>query len=375
MTRQFLWLLLIAAAYPWTVGCKSLDFSQANSESTEESSPWWKKDELPPAKLPAKIVAIWASSVFNEPGQGPTRGLGGRVYFYDSKHQPVRVDGKLAVFLYDDTEETDQDQQEASKKVHFSAEEVAASYTPTEFGPSYSFWVPWDEVGGEQTHLSVIPVFTAGTGEMIVGKQARYLLPGKKNRALAKKDDKETRRNGVVLASFEEQGTTQGEQGLKLKSSIIKVPSSVQDRLKRSPGNREQRRANRSAGNISTIRNRESRMGDTILEKENRDERETILRDRLGQTIVQRPGTFGRRPGVVRVNGDLFSPTGPAPNGPTPNGPTNGTEESETTTGLRQQPTTGSQLGLRQAQAVQSAQQASVRDRNLLDRARSLFAR
>ena len=129
-----------------------------SKKSTGEDSPWWKKDDLPPVQTPSKIVAIWTDSVYNETGAKPIRGLGGRIYFYNAQHETVRVDGKLTVFLYDDTDENARERQEATQRIDFEPEDVANKYTPTEFGPSYRFWVPWDEVGGERVQLSVIPV-------------------------------------------------------------------------------------------------------------------------------------------------------------------------------------------------------------------------
>jgi len=197
--------------------------------------------------VPSKVVAIWTNSVFNEAGNAPVRGLGGRVYFYDAEHRPVRVEGKLSIFMYDDTTGSLVDvKQEADKVVHFTQEEVEGNFSPSEFGPSYSFWVPWDEVGGDRKQLSVIPVFTDTTGHMLVGEQARHLLPGTEPVEILDEHgepimqtsytERETKNAKVSRMSREE-----AIDRVVGKSTTIKLPSTMQERLKQSPPRRSQR--------------------------------------------------------------------------------------------------------------------------------------
>ena len=212
LNKNCCWLLACVVAIVFS-GCKTF-----NSESN-----WFSKDEEEKVfETPNKIVAIWTNSVFNESGNAPVRGLGGRLYFYDKKHQPIEVDGKLSVFLYDDTNPEARKTQEASKVVHFTPEQVATKFTPTDFGASYSFWVPWDKVGGIRTQLAVIPVFTAKTGEMLVGEQARHLLPGSDPIEFVDEMDG----SSVQQASFE------GDDDERMKSSTIKLSPTLRNRLR-----------------------------------------------------------------------------------------------------------------------------------------------
>ena len=215
-------LFVLAAA-----GCQTLD--KGSEDGVERD--WLGREKEVVFETPAKIVAIWTNSVFNEPGQLPVRGLGGRVYFYDAEHHAIPVDGKLSVFLYDDTEGDEQVKQEASKVVHFLPEEVQSNYTPTDFGPSYSFWVPWDAVGGERVMLGVIPVFTDSNGRMVVGDQAGHLLPG----AEPVKTEVELQEE-VIQASHDVD-----EPELVPRSTKIKLPESMQQRLKQLPPKKEPR--------------------------------------------------------------------------------------------------------------------------------------
>lgn len=223
---QLLLCLMVVAAS----GCQSLSFGK------------WGKEEEIVYETPSKIVAIWTNSVFNEVGKPPVRGLGGRVYFYDAEHHPIQVDGKLSVFLYDDTDRKGRRKQEATKAMHFTPEQVASKFTPTDFGASYSFWVPWDEVGGERAQLSVIPVFTSNSGEMLVGEQARHLLPGSNPIELAEdeaEDDKGVQKAGYLTTNPSKSDVIQAagiqDQKLSFESTSIKLPPAMQRRLRNAP--------------------------------------------------------------------------------------------------------------------------------------------
>ncbi len=233
-------LLLLALS----TGCSAL---QKKDDGVERD--WLGREKEIEYTIPSKVVAIWSNSVFNEAGKAPVRGLGGRVYFYNAEHHPVRVDGKLSVFLYDDTdaEPNENLNQKATKVEHFTAEQVRSNYSPSEFGSSYSFWVPWDSVDGERKQLSVIPVFTDATGHMLVGEQARHLLPGSEPVKVTDENGQE-----VIQASFVEHSTktvqvrngdvNRGESesgGVLGKSSTIKLPNSMQERLRRQPPRRK----------------------------------------------------------------------------------------------------------------------------------------
>ena len=46
-------------------------------------------------------------------------------------------------------------------------------------GASYSFWIPWDEMGGVQKAVSLLPVLTSTTGKVVMGQQSINVLRGK----------------------------------------------------------------------------------------------------------------------------------------------------------------------------------------------------
>ena len=77
-------------------------------------------------------------------------------------------------------DETDRDPKNVipDKKFVFSAEQFKAQYEKTELGPSYSIWLPWDDVGGIEKQISLIARFTSEKGEMVTSDQSKMLLPG-----------------------------------------------------------------------------------------------------------------------------------------------------------------------------------------------------
>jgi hypothetical protein len=206
---------------------------------------WLGRQEAPETfdgETPKKLVAIWSNSVINQLGQRATRGLGGRIYFYNDEHKPIKVDGDLIVYVYDDSAPEGKKRKEATRKFKFSSEELASKLSMTQIGPSYSVWVPWDEVGGEKTYLSMIPVFTDAQGQLVVGQQARHLLPGKEPTQLAKRDESRPPINPAVsTAAFNAPPdmqphiaqTSAASQARKrsTRSTRIQLPRSVQQRL------------------------------------------------------------------------------------------------------------------------------------------------
>jgi hypothetical protein len=126
---------------------------------------------------PVKMAVIWSPAVYNEPGKTPTRGFGGRIYFYDINNRPIPVEGQLVVYAYNDSLPTT-DGKSADRKFAFTPEQFTTHYNPTELGAAYSVWIPWDEAGKPQVELSLVPVFTASSGQLVIGQLSSNLLPG-----------------------------------------------------------------------------------------------------------------------------------------------------------------------------------------------------
>jgi hypothetical protein len=155
-------------------GCKTL------------SPPEWSKSWLGPdePKLtesqyskPVRLAVVWSPAVLNSPNKKPTRGFGGRMYFYDAANKAVSVEGQLVVYGYNDSK-PGADGKTPDRKYAFTPEQFTQHYSPTDLGASYSVWVPWDEVGADQVEISLVPIFTATSGQLVVGQSSKNLLPG-----------------------------------------------------------------------------------------------------------------------------------------------------------------------------------------------------
>ncbi|MFP6657693.1 MAG: hypothetical protein VB853_05890 [Pirellulales bacterium] len=128
-------------------------------------------------KAPRRIVSLWSDTVLHQSGRQSTRGLAGRIYFYDEKHKAVKVEGALVVYAFDDRNGVAENRP-ADRKYIFTREQLPAHFSLSDFGPSYSIWLPWDVVAGEQKQLSLVAVFRGKQNNVIVGQMARHVLPG-----------------------------------------------------------------------------------------------------------------------------------------------------------------------------------------------------
>jgi hypothetical protein len=130
-----------------------------------------------PYQTPAKMAVIWSPAVFNQVGKQSTRGFGGRIYFYDPKNDAIAVEGQLVVYVYNDSSPGGENKV-PEKKFAFTPEQFTKHYAPTQLGASYSVWVPWDAVGSPQVQLTLIPIFTSSSGQLVIGEASHNMLPG-----------------------------------------------------------------------------------------------------------------------------------------------------------------------------------------------------
>lgn len=161
--------------------CCVLTFSGCASVPTVESfklrNPFSKKDKPPePYPNPVKLGTTWTSDTLTAPGKTPTRGFGGRVFFYNEKSQTVPVDGELLVMAYEESEHPAMPPR--VRRFAFTREQFTQHFSQSDFGASYSFWLPWDADGGMQQRVTLVPSFTSAEGSTIQGQPTSVLLPG-----------------------------------------------------------------------------------------------------------------------------------------------------------------------------------------------------
>lgn len=222
-------------------GCKSIDTDWI------PKAPWDKKSKVVESDYdtPVRLAAIWTPDVMVRPGMPAARGFGGRLYFYNQLNKPVKVEGQLVVYAYDDSAEESQ-RESPDRKFAFTPEQFTNHHSESDLGASYSVWLPWDGVtGGEQKGISLLPVFTATSGKIVMGQQAVNLLPGKKPEQLRAAAPgatlSQTAATGVRPAAFQDSrvtvASTTDVPGTELSrrptitTTTIDMPKSMQQRV------------------------------------------------------------------------------------------------------------------------------------------------
>jgi len=162
-------LLLLSAC----AGCTSWDLADA----------WNWSNATPKPQTPARMTDVWTDTVFHQPGQRGVRGFGGRVMFYgEDGHKPIVVDGTFVVLAFDDTETkgapVPPELKPPEKKYVILPDQLPNHYSKSDLGHSYSFWLPWDEVGGPERRICLVARFEPRKGRPIVSPPSHHVLPG-----------------------------------------------------------------------------------------------------------------------------------------------------------------------------------------------------
>jgi hypothetical protein len=165
------------------LGLALLGLSGCSTWMKDRQSVAWPWDDKPMA--PTKVAAVWTDTVLTQPGVPARRGFGGRIMFYGDKNkEPVKVEGSLVVYAFDE-EGRAADNVKPDRKFVFTEEQFAKHYSKSNIGHSYSVWLPWDDAGGLQKEMSLIVRFIPKTGPVVIGEQTRHVLPGPTKEMLA----------------------------------------------------------------------------------------------------------------------------------------------------------------------------------------------
>jgi|GEM_PF-1073577 hypothetical protein len=176
-------LMFVATCF---VGCnkaalrKTIDSLPLPDESAEE-----EESEF---QTPIKMVVTWSDTVLQRAGSPPTRGFGGRIYFYNDNSQAISVEGDLVVYAFDDSN-MQSPERKAERKFVFTAEQFTKHYSKTDLGASYSVWLPFGPLGAEQREVSLLPVFRTKTEKVVLGAQTKNILPGRKHASVIDADN------------------------------------------------------------------------------------------------------------------------------------------------------------------------------------------
>ena len=160
--RRVSCLLFSTVALASLAGCGTLQLN--------DSLAWMSgRDDAP--RVPRRIVAVWTDTVMHHgvPGRTARRGFGGRLMFYgDRGDDSVKVDGTLVIYAFDENGRLPSDVK-PDKKYVFTAEQLPKYYSKSDLGHSYSVWLPWGELGGQQKEISLIVRFLPKGGPVVIG--------------------------------------------------------------------------------------------------------------------------------------------------------------------------------------------------------------
>ncbi|MDR2440580.1 MAG: hypothetical protein LBE12_14555 [Planctomycetaceae bacterium] len=113
------------------------------------------------AKTPTKMVDVWNTYAQTTPEGKILRGIAGRIHFYNDhkKKQAVKIDGDLTVFIFNGNEK-DPAHAKPLKIYQFKSETLDKHYSfKKPLGHGYDFFLPFDEIGGEEKNLCVMTRF------------------------------------------------------------------------------------------------------------------------------------------------------------------------------------------------------------------------
>jgi len=151
------------------VGCTQVQWRQPKE--------WFPLGDDEP-QAPTRVVAVWSEVMLQHPDRPPTRGFGGRLMFFGPDGDtPLRVDGSLLVYAFDENH-PDATSSTADRKYAFTAEQFTEHHSESKLGHSYSVWIPWDQAGGPKQDVGLICRFDPTEGPAIVSQQTRVTLPG-----------------------------------------------------------------------------------------------------------------------------------------------------------------------------------------------------
>ena len=236
MFNQKLYVLFGLVAPVLATGCQTF-----KAKPFEPITAVVQQDEEFSVKTPAKVVALWKEATLDDSDGTAVRGFAGRLYFFDQNEQPVKVDGQLVVYGFDDSNESQQ-RETPDKKFIIEREGLANKYSVSDVGPSYSVWLPWDEVGGFHKTIALLTMFKSIDGAIVRSEATKNSLPGKQQPHIAERESllKEIRQSirNVGRSTPAESANEQVPSSAKINTTTIQLSPNMRERLESSENQR-----------------------------------------------------------------------------------------------------------------------------------------
>jgi len=192
------------------------------------------------AKTPVEIVDVWNTCAQTSADGKIIRGMAGRIHFYDNsrKSQSVKVDGDLTVYVFDGNE-TDPAHTMPLKVFQFKADTLDQYYSRQKpLGHSYNFFLPMDEIGGEEKSLCLMVRFDNKLDDSFIPpKPTNIMLAGRKPQTPTEPSTREFLESRSILAEANQSITT------AFDSSAVQQVAYITEKQNNEPAN----------SNVSTI--------------------------------------------------------------------------------------------------------------------------
>ena len=183
------------------------------------------------AKTPVEIVDVWNSCAQTTSEGKMMRGMVGRVHFYDGskKSQAVKVEGDLTVFVFDGNE-NDPAHTKPIKVFQFEAETLNQHYSHQEpLGHGYNFFLPIDEIGGEEKPLCIMVRFDDKLNDTklddmpLMAQPVNTILAGRKPQTPAESTVKEFLESRSLLAETNRTTMAQNDSSIQQAGYISEI--------------------------------------------------------------------------------------------------------------------------------------------------------
>ncbi|HWL08159.1 MAG TPA: hypothetical protein VNQ76_07140 [Planctomicrobium sp.] len=180
MNRSGFKLVLSALTLMLSVGCQQMFLQPVSA---------WKRikqESLPiaSAEHPVyEVICMW------EPGEGtgldglPARGFVGKIMFFaHGINPPVRVNGDVRIYLFDD-HGTQEEQQHPIHQFNFDDKAFQTFLTESNLGAAYQLFIPYTRSGTQRATCSLRIRLTSPDSKPVYSKMGTLILPGSTPRA------------------------------------------------------------------------------------------------------------------------------------------------------------------------------------------------
>lgn len=125
-----------------------------------------------------RCLCVWQQAEGPGPSGETTRGMAGQLFFFPREGEiPVAVQGDLKVFVFDDFG-SDEEQSRPIHQVDVPSYELSSRLGETQFGPSYSIFVPYTRRTHFEANCAVRVKLTRPDGSALFSEMTQVRLTG-----------------------------------------------------------------------------------------------------------------------------------------------------------------------------------------------------